>query len=167
MTGPVAPGPSTPWSLPPLVPFPGSDWPRYEAEIYALFHADFLVTPTLWRGQPVTIQRDPMLNGKEDGFWHVMTETGPTGRPDDRMPNLDRCARIRWVKAVLAAPDTEVRVFGQMRDRHQHYGVALPDFSYIVFLRQWPRSVQLKTAYHVPSTGKQDDYRKQWEADKR
>lgn len=153
--------------LPPLVPFPGTDWPRYEAKIYALFQADFLAVPVLWRGQRITIQREPMLNGKEGGFWHLVTETGPSGRPDDRVPNLDRCARICWVKAILTAPRDEVRVFGQIRHGYQHYGIALPDFSYVAFLREWPKSVQLKTAYHVPSTGKQRDYRKQWEADKR
>lgn len=165
MSGPGAVPPV--WSLPPLVPFPGSDWPTYEDELYALFRADFLVAPVLWRGQRVTVKGEPLLNGKEDGFWHVVTETGPSGRRDDRVPNLDRCARIRWVKAILTAPAAEVRTFGQLRGGHQHYGVALPDFSYVVFLRQWPKKVQLVTAYHVPSTGKQGDYRKEWDADKR
>jgi hypothetical protein len=155
------------WTLPALLPFSGSDWPQYEEQIYEVFRQDFLVTPVLWRAQPVTVQREPLLNGKVDGFWHVATETGPSGQVGDRVPDLDRCARIRWVKAVLVAPTQAVRTFGQIRGGYQHYGVALPDFSYIVFLRQWPGKVQLKTAYSVPSAYKRESYRKEWEADKR
>jgi hypothetical protein len=168
LTGPTpsGPGPAT-WSPPDLVPFSGSDWPAYERQIYELFRADFLVTPVTWRGQPVTIQREPLLNGKEEGFWHLTTETGPSGKVGDRYPDLERCARIRWVKAILTAPANEVRTFGQMRGTYQHFGIALPDFSYIVFLRQWPKAVQLKAAYNVAATYKQARYREQWGADKR
>lgn len=155
------------WSPPPLVPFSGSGWPAYEERIYDLFSADFLDTPIEWRGQPVTIQRESLLNGKEEGFWHLVTETGPSGKIGDRYPDLDRCARILWVKAVLTAPAPAVRTFGQMRGNYQHYGIALADFSYMVFLRQWPSQVQLKAAYYVTAAHKQAGYRKQWEADKR
>lgn len=168
MTGPASQG-SAPaaWSLPPLVPFPGSDWPAYEQRIYDRFRADFLVTPVIWRGQRVTIQREPLLNGKEEGFWHLTTETGPSGKVGDRYPDLERCARIGWPKAILTAPASEVRTFGQMRGTYQHFGIALPDFSYLVFIRQWPQSVQLKAAYYVTAAHKQASYRRQWEADKR
>ncbi len=155
------------WALPPLLPFPGSDWPSYEERLYEVFRADFLVSPLEWRGLRVTVQREPLLNGKEDGFWHVVTETGPTKRRDDRIPNLDRCARIRWIKAVITAPASAVCTFGQSRNGHQHYGIAVPDFSFVVFLRQWPRTVQLMTAYYVGHEGKRADYRRQWEADTR
>lgn len=159
--------PPSEWSLPPLVPFSGSDWPAYEEHIYDLFCADFLDTSVDWRGQPVTIQREPLLNGREEGFWHLVTETGPSGKVGDRYPDLNRCARILWVKAVLTAPADAVRTFGQMRGNYQHYGIALGDFSYIVFLRQWPSQVQLKAAYYVTAEHKRAGYRKQWEADKR
>lgn len=173
MSQPPAPGGG--WSLPALVPWSGTDWATYEDRIYRLFVADFLMTPVVWRGQDVSVARSPkldgvpqpMLNGKEEGFWHVATETGPSGLPGDRVPNLDRCARIPWIKAVLNAPPQEVRTFGQIRQGRQHFGIALPDFSYIVFLRQWPLNVQLVTAYCVDHQGKRDDYRKQWIADKR
>lgn len=169
MSGPTASDSSPPsgWSLPPLVPFSGSDWPAYEQRIYGLFSADLLGGPVLWRGQLVTIQREPLLNAKEEGFWHLVTETGPSGKVGDRYPDLDRCARILWVKAMLTAPASEVRTFGQMRGNYQHYGITLPDFSFIVFLRQWPANVQLKAAYYVSATHKRATYRQQWEADKR
>jgi hypothetical protein len=169
LTGNGSQGPASPqsWSLPPLQLFSGSDWPTYESRIYQLFRDEFLVTPVIWRGQQVTVQREPLLNGKEEGFWHVVTETGPSGKVGDRVPDLDRCSRILWVKTVLTAPESEVRTFGQMRGSYQHYGIALPNFSYIVFLRQWPGKVQLKAAYYVFSSRKQARYRQEWEADKR
>lgn len=164
MTGPGGTAPS--WSLPPLMPF-GGDWAPYEELLYQRFLADLVSSPIIWRGKRVTVKREPLLNGKEDGFWHIVTETGPSGAVGDRIPHLDRCARIGWIKAVLTAPATEVKTFGQMRQGRQHFAVALNDFSYVVFLRDWPDTVQLMTAYSVDSSGKREDYRKQWEADKR
>jgi len=155
------------WELPAEMPWDGSNWPAYEDDLYRVFSDDFLTNPTYWRGQRVGVQRDPLLNGKVEGFWHVATETGPTGQRDDRVPDLQRCSRIRWVKAVLVAPSDSVRTFGQVRNGNQHYGVALPDFSYIVFLRQWPTSVQLKTAYYVGSDHKRARFEAAWQSDKR
>jgi len=157
----------TPWALPALELWDGSDWPRYEEHLYGIFHADFLVTPPLWRGQPVTVQREPMLNGKAEGFWHIVTETGPSRQRDDRIPDPRRCERIRWVRAVLTAPEQEVRTFGEMRGSYQHVGIALPDFSYVVFIRLWPRNVQLKAAYTVPAAHNRASLERQWKLEKR
>jgi hypothetical protein len=137
-------------TLPEPVPWDGRDWEAYEQTIYALFRRDFIDQPAFWRGQRVTVQNEPRYKGKEDGFWHVTTETGSSGQPDDRIPDLDRCARICWIRAVLSADDAHVCVFGQMRNGYQ-----------------WPSNVQLKTAYLVTSHGKREDFRRQWEADKR
>jgi hypothetical protein len=160
-------GAESQWRLPELVPFDASKWAQLEEHLYTIFRQDFLDVICYWRGRRVTVQREPILNGKEDGFWHVTTETGPSGLRADRVPDPRRCERIAWLRAVLTAPEPEVRVFGQKRGQYQHFGVALPDFSFVVFLREWPSNVQLKTAYCVEAQYKRDRFRQQWEADKR
>lgn len=134
--------------LPDEIHFDGS-WPEYEALLYRIFRADFLDRAAYWRGMPVTIKREPLLNGKEDGFWHVISETGPSRQPSDRVPDLARCRRLGWIRALLEADEADVGVFPESRGNRRHFGICPPTFDHVVFLREWPNAYQLKTAYCV------------------
>lgn len=52
-----------------------------------------------FQGLWVRCRRDPIEgDGKEAGFWHCVSE-GPNEL--DRVPDLRRCERIAWIRAVL------------------------------------------------------------------
>src|SRR5579864_6331534 len=57
-------------------------------------------------GKVVVCRRDPIYDGKEAGFWHC-TSVGKT--EDDRIPDLRRCERIEWLRAIIEnCDDTRV-----------------------------------------------------------
>jgi hypothetical protein len=153
--------------LPDLIEYDGAYWDPYEDTIYAIFKRDFLDNRCMFRGRPITIQIEPRFKGKVEGFWHVTTETGPSGKRDDRVQDLARCARVGWLRPILCAPAEQIVVWGEKRGNYQHLGVALADFSFVIFLREWPDGYQLKTAYCVTSERKRMIYRRAWEANKR
>lgn len=151
--------------LPELVPF-FNPWSDYCDAVHGYFHADFVDTKPAFRGQPVQILVEPRLQGKEYTFWHLISER-PLGA-SERVPDFRRCERIRWPKALLEVAEGERRVWQEpQRGRLPSLGVALPDFSYVLFLRQWPANYELATAYVVTSANRRTKYRREWEVEPR
>ena len=86
--------------LPPLMLLNdyAGDWKRYIEEVYSAFYADFIQSQPRFRGRWVRCRRDPIFDGKEAGFWHCTSE-GKDER--NRTPDIRRCERIRWARAVI------------------------------------------------------------------
>jgi hypothetical protein len=51
-------------------------------------------------------------------------------------------------------------VGGGVLGKFIHLAVALPDFSYVVFLREWPTSYQLLSAYYIEREVEREKYRR-------
>jgi hypothetical protein len=119
--------------LPPLVEYDGEeDWLVYTERIYAFFKRDFIDSRPEFRGRKLGLKAHPLLEGKEATFWHLITE-GP--EEAKRVPAMDRCARVQWPRAMIAAATTErVLCWGYQRNSDYRIGIALPDFSYVVVL---------------------------------
>ncbi len=76
----------------------GGNWEEYCTKVYDQFRLDFIASQPKYLGWWVRCRRDPIYEGKEAGFWHCVSE----GRDEEaRTPDLRRCERIRWVRAVL------------------------------------------------------------------
>lgn len=161
MDAPEGVGPERPAWLPELILF-GGDWEQFEAAIYKRFCADFINERPVFRGKPVNVIRTPAEKGKATTFWHVVTSE----QQEDRLPDLRRCERIGWPRALLEAAETDRRVWTYKRGSYTHFGVALPDFAYVVFIRQWPGSFQLLTAYDVEKEWRRAKYRREWDLGK-
>ena len=77
----------------------GGDRAEYIEQTYAIFRRDFVESQPRFQGLWVRCRRDPIEeDGKEAGFWHCVSE-GPN--ESDRVPDLGRCARIAWIRAML------------------------------------------------------------------
>jgi hypothetical protein len=155
--------------LPDLCPFSGigDEWPAYEDLIYGYFRADFVdPSPRIqFRGRPVNIRIDPADKGKANTFWHLMSEGDNEAT---RVPDFRRCERIRWPGALIRAAEVDRRVWAENnRGKFTHLGIALPDFSYVLFLREWPASYQLMTAYLVEPGYRRAKYEKEYQENKR
>jgi len=86
--------------LPPLLLLEdyGGDWDRYINEVYAIFHRDLIESQPKYERLWVRCRRDPICDGKEAGFWHCISY----GKDEkERMPELQRCERISWVRSVI------------------------------------------------------------------
>lgn len=90
---------SSPWP-PPLIQLEhyGGDWRQYISAVYSAFHHDFIRTQPQLDGLWVRCRRDPICDGKEAGFWHCTSE----GQDEaNRAPDLRRCERIKWIRAII------------------------------------------------------------------
>lgn len=84
-------------SAPALLPF-GGDWEAYETQLYAIFLGEIAQGGITFRGDRVSCRRLPETEGKWAAFWHLIQQ----GKvEEDRLPDLRRCERLRWVKYVI------------------------------------------------------------------
>ncbi len=138
--------------LPPLVSLNdhGGNWQRYIDAVYAVFYHDFIASQPRYNGLWVRCRRDPICDGKEAGFWHCTSE----GRDEvQRTPDLRRCERIGWVRAVIEnAADASVDVWPSVRGSETRWVLWFgEEFLVVLAPRPWkaerPRYMQLITAH--------------------
>lgn len=122
----------------------------YLSALYAVFLEDFVTAPpVVFHPKRFAMKRYPMERGKEATFRHLISSGD---REDERLPDLRRCERIRWPRALIDAYGT-----GRLHSwRKQHCGdlrivISLTDFSYVVVLKEATEYVLLWTAYCVES----------------
>jgi hypothetical protein len=88
-------------SAPPsLLPFTGdTDWSDYEDAIYRIYLDTVAHANLMFLGAPVRVRFNPTTKHKGYGFWHLISEAPSQGNrnEDDRVPDLRRCERVRWV----------------------------------------------------------------------
>jgi hypothetical protein len=153
--------------LPPLTLLAdhGGNWHRYLDCVYRHFCQDFKPCRFTINGKRIGIQKEPIVDGREATFWHLIS-TGQV--EDERLPDLRRCERIRWVGALIeAVPSEAVRYWESRRSNAKRRNqdrllVALPDFSYVVVLTDRGSYAMLITAYYVEYSSQrrklQDEY---------
>jgi len=139
---------------------PGGDWIQYIEDLYAQYTADFLTNRTVWRAKPVFVDRDPQYNGKDVGFWHLISGIDRVTK-DLLDPEPDRCARLCWVRPVLEAHPDDVRTW--IQERNGFIAIALPDFSFRVILKERDRVVYLKSAYFVERPSRRSQFRAEYD----
>jgi len=146
--------------LPEILPFHG-DWSAYVEEVYQVFRKDFFIERVHFRDRRVSVRSEPRDQGKEAGFWHAISE----GKEEtNRIPDLRRCERVRWIRALLEADTANVRIWKNWRGSDRRILVALPDFSYVVVLADRSKYVLFITAFCVEREHRRKKLRKEWEA---
>jgi len=129
---------------PDLLPFAG-DWKAYEAELHQTF-LDEIAHGELWfRNQRVNCRRHPEYAGRWASFWHLVSEGLVE---DDRLPDLRRCERIRWVRWAIENSTTHPEI-DEWRNRRGTEKNTLLWFreEYLVILAERRGYWLLKTAY--------------------
>lgn len=144
----------TPSWLPALITLAdyGGNWDQYFEVIYKLFCEDFISSCPSYPDKRFSLKRHPVVDGKEATFWHIISEGNVEA---ERLPDLRRCERIRWPRAIIESMETEdVRIWKNQRTTRQRRNedrilIALPDFSYLVVLADRGEYVMLWTAFYV------------------
>ena len=81
------------------------DWNTYVDELYRIFMTEVTLGGLRFRNRKVNCRRKEETFGRWASFWHL-TQHGPV--EEDRLPDLRRCERIRWVRwtieTALACP---------------------------------------------------------------
>jgi hypothetical protein len=135
--------------LPPLVllnDYEG-DWNKYLNALYSYFESDFLRTRPRFRGRKLGLKRHPLLAGREATFWHMISE-GPYEA--SRKPDIRRCERIRWPRAVIEnAEDSTVKTWETTRRHERRICLWLEGREYLVVLADRKGYLLPWTAYMV------------------
>lgn len=135
--------------LPPLIELAefGGDWDAYVEAVYDAFCEDWVDSVPTFRGTELKLKRHPYLHDKEATFWHV---TSDGSEEDSRLPDLRRCERISWIRALIENGDSErVLTWRNRRGQESSFLFALPDFSFVVVVRDRGGYLLLWTAYPV------------------
>lgn len=79
------------------------EWNKYEEVLYDVFIHDFVYSKPLFEGKPVNIRKHPIVLEREQAFFHITSvdKTFNPENPDDRIPDIKRCARIKWVRKII------------------------------------------------------------------
>jgi hypothetical protein len=149
---------------PDLLPFAafGGDWSAYEAELHSIFIAEITRGGIEFDGVRVNCRRLPETGGKWASFWHLVQE----GRvEDDRLPDLRRCERIRWVRWVIekAAEHAEIDIWQNTRGAEVNTLLWFRE-EYLVVLGQRQGYWLLRTAYCTDKSGRIAQLRKERDA---
>lgn len=143
---------------PPLIPLSDfAGWQAYEDAIYAIYLETVAHAGLTFCGNPVKVRYMPKTKRKGYGFWHLISEA-PDQRnrnEDDRIPDLRRCERVRWVAWCIQNADAGTPGFSwweneRWGETHVVIWAEQHDFAVVLAKRQTaqgPRFYLLKTAY--------------------
>jgi hypothetical protein len=110
-----------------------------------------------------------MTLGKEDTFWHLISEGNDEA---SRTPDLQRCERIRWPRSFVDnETDPVIRIWENSRNNESRVLLYLEQESYLVVLIDRGNKFILLTAYIVTRSHQRekllreyDDYIKKQES---
>lgn len=169
--------------LPAAIPFTG-DWKVFVETIYAVFSRDFKGQWPRFRAQPVWHDRRVFEDndGKEEGFWHLVTRDEWVWNPKtrrrekDRLPEFDRAGRVPWARPIIEH-ETDPHVRAWDFDEATKSGtvvrtyVWLTDYNYVVILEKQARTkgdiFQLITSFYVSYESKRKDLESRYERRKK
>lgn len=133
-------------TLPEMLPFNG-EWKTYEDELYAIFISEIAQGELAFRGDRVACRRLPETAGRWSAFWHLV-QAGPI--EDDRLPDLRRCERLRWVRYVIETWNTNPDIEWWENTRKSEINVLLwLREEYLVILAKRDGYWLLKSAYET------------------
>ena len=136
---------------PDLLCFEG-DWQAYEDRIYQAFLESLVYATVSFRGWRVNARRHPETKGKSYGFWHVISEAPQSNNRNEgeRIPNLRRCERIRWIAWAIEQADKGADDFSwweNRRGREVSVVIWAERLDFVVVLARRREYYLLKTAF--------------------
>lgn len=151
-----------PW-LPPLLTLDsvGGDWDRYLEAVYECFRKDFVTDRAVFRTRLVAVGRYRMTLGKEDTFWHLISE----GKDEaSRTPDLQRCERIRWPRSFVDnEADPVIRIWENRRNNESRVLLYLEQENFLVVLIDKGNKFILLTAYIVTRSHQREKLLKEFD----
>lgn len=152
-------------TLPAIVALTG-DWGTYLDSIYEIYLDEVIRNSLTFKGKLVRARHNPATQGKGFAFWHVIS-TG--SNEEDRLPDLRRCERIRWIKWIIKKADQGTDgILIWTNERTLRRGTAVRTLifceavDYLVILEERANTFMLVSAYPVFARNKLK-LKKEWQ----
>ncbi|HAH32189.1 MAG TPA: hypothetical protein DCL44_07740 [Elusimicrobia bacterium] len=125
----------------------GGNWDNYLAELYRHYEAYFMKSKPVYNGVRLMVKKHPFIQGKEATFWHIISEGSSE---EHRIPDLRRCERIRWPKAVIEHnTHPGIKIWQNRRGSETGICIWFEEKEYLVVLRARTGYILFMTAYPV------------------
>lgn len=120
---------------------------KYIEALYAFFKQDFIKSKPIYKNIEVNIIKEPKLKDKEWTFWHITSEGK---KEEERIPDIRKCEKIRWIKPIIESTDNgEIKFWRNERGKDKRICLCYGDWEYIVILIDRKKYILLCTAYPV------------------
>ncbi len=145
--------------LPDLILLSDYDAANYIDVIYRIFKSNVVDGKLAFLGLPITYPWHPSYDNKHFCFWHLITNKFESEYEADRLPDMRRCERIRWVDYVIYNANDREKIWcwekniKTKRGCNKHIALYLHEEHYLVVLRRKQNRLELVTAYVKKSHG--------------
>ncbi|EJD6367381.1 oxidoreductase [Providencia rettgeri] len=145
--------------LPDLIEFNGN-FDEFIESVYGIFNEEILTSGITFRNLPVRPRYSPEYKNKELGFWHITSEGSDNREEEDRLPDLDRCRRIRWISwMIINHNHDDVHCWEERRKSTTEIVIWHESARYVVVLSERSNYWLLKTAYPITYSSKERSLR--------
>jgi len=135
-------------------------WNDYVDLVYTVFRDSFITSQPKFMNKWVRCRRDPLTQGREAGFWHCISE----GKDEiNRTPDIRRCERIKWVRAILDHIEDDRIDVWVIKDHSDLRHAIWFDECYLIILAERGRLVDGSSRYYQLITAycTEQEHRKQ------
>lgn len=155
---------SVPTWLPELVELHtyDGDWRTYIEVVYQFFVEQFIDTQPLFEGNKVAFKRHPEEDNKVYTFGHCTSSDEKI--VDDRVPDLRRCERIRWIRPIIENfNDPAIKIWKNKRNRETRVLLWLEEMDYVVILSERKGYYILWTTYMTDRRHTREKFEREYE----
>ncbi len=143
-----------------LILFNGN-WEEYEERLYSVFKKDFLDSGIYFLEKKVEIIKEPKFKDREWSFWHL-TSTGKI--ESEREPDLRKCERIGWIKAIVESfPHENIISWEIIEKGRPRICLCYGDWEYLVVLKKTYSGFILITAHPIEFKNTKNKLKRQYE----
>ena len=135
-----------------------NNWEDYNSELYNIFLNDFIKNKIYYKGKKVEVRINPKQNNYEHAFIHLTCiSTKATSDPNDRLPDLRRCERIKWNREIIENSNCKdncvgckkVLYYEQYYKNNVRINLVFIDAKFKVILEKRDRYYLLITGYYI------------------
>ena len=148
--------------LPELITFNPSknNIDEYIEGIYQIFVEEFINKGIYFKGERLKLKKIPMKNNKEATFYHMISEGEDE---NNRTIDLERCARIKWPRAILASDHKDLKIWTNKRKNKNNILVWYEEQKYLIVIRVNLNKKLFWTAYPVNRKHTEKKLKKEFE----
>jgi hypothetical protein len=155
-------------NLPSLIELSDFEASAYIDEVFRIFNDDVVNGNLSFLGLPIKCPWHPPYDNKHFCFWHLISKKQESNREEDRIPDMQRCERISWIRFVIQNSNDKDLVWcweksiKTKRGRNSHIHLYLHKERYLVILRRKNNRLELVTTFIVNNHKRRErEYKKE------